>query len=473
MATIVEQLARFTRHDSEYSRLPSDVVAESKRVLIDSLGCALAAVDVKKGHQGIAHGLRLGAGNPQATIIGTGHKVSIFGAAWANAELINALDFDAVLAPGHVAPYVLPAALAVAEDRRASGRELLSAIAASHEMSFRFGTAMSLNRDVANGRVSTADVLGYSSTIFGATAAVTRLQQLDDAVTANAIAIAGSITTVNSHRAWLGHAPSATIKYLLSGWLAQSALTAASMAELGHRGDLQILDDPQYGYPKFIGTTRWEPGALTDGLGVDWRFPAEQSYKPYPQVRITHALVDAIIEIVEANDIRPEEIERIHAWGEGWVMLPTFLNRDIQDVHDAQFSMPHGLAVAAHRLVPGREWQDPDLVFSPSVSRLMDRVTIEPHPDFAVAISGHPAARPSRVEITARGETFVAERAFVKGSPSPDPSTYFTDEQLVEKFTHNAKGVITDQAAEAVVEMIGRLEQIDDVTIVIQLLTPR
>jgi 2-methylcitrate dehydratase PrpD len=441
-------------------------------VLLDSLGCALAAVDVQKGRQGIEHGRRLGAGAPEATIVGRAAKVSVFGAAFANAELINALDFDAVLAPGHVAPYVLPGALAVAEHRRAPGRELLSAVAAAHEMSFRFGRAMSLNRDVTDGKVATADVLGYASTIFGATAAVARLSGLDEERTADAIAIAGSITPVNSHRAWLEHAPSATIKYLLSGWLAQAALTAVSMAELGHRGDRQILDDARHGYPRFIGTTRWEPSALTDALGADWRFPEEQSYKPYPQVRITHALIDALTEILETGDIAPEEITAIRAWGEGWTMLPTFLNRDIRDVHDAQFSMAHGLAIAAQRRTPGREWQDPDLVFSPAVLALTDRVTVEPHPDFAAAITAHPAARPSRIEVEARGTVFVAERAFVKGSPSPDLATYFTDDELESKFRHNAAAALPAEQADAVVETLGRLDRIDDVSVLMDLLRP-
>jgi 2-methylcitrate dehydratase PrpD len=340
----------------------------------------------------------------------------------------------------------------------------------SHEMSFRFGKAMSLNRDVRDGKVATADVLGYSSTLFGATAAAARITGLDEALIANAIGIAGSITPVNSHRAWLEHAPSTTIKYLLSGHLAQTALTAVSLADLGHRGDLRILDDVDYGYPKFIGTARWEPKAITEGLGTDWQFPAEQSYKPYPQVRITHALIDALTELVQANNILPAEIERIHAWGEGWVMLPTFLNRKIDDVHDAQFSMAHGLAVGAHRLTPGKEWQDPAFVFSPSVLRLMEKVTIEPHPGFVSAISAHPAARPSRIEVTARGTTFAAERDYVKGSPSPDPRTYFTDEELVAKFRHNAKGILDPSAVDAVVDTVFGLELVNDVADLTRLL---
>ena len=43
-------------------------------------------------------------------------------------------------------------------------------------------------------------------------------------------------------------------------------------------------------------------------------------------------------------------------------------------MHDAQFSIAHGIALAAHFPPPGRAWQDPKLVFSPSVMGLMNKV---------------------------------------------------------------------------------------------------
>src|SRR5689334_17565552 len=119
--TIVRQLADFA-HDVDFASLPAPVVEECRRIVLDSLGCALAATDEPKGSIGIEYGRVMG-GSGSATIIGTPHRVSMFGAAFANGELINALDFDAVLPPGHVTPYVLPGALAVAETLQLSGKE--------------------------------------------------------------------------------------------------------------------------------------------------------------------------------------------------------------------------------------------------------------------------------------------------------------------------------------------------------------
>ena len=470
MATIVEQLAGFTKNGAQFAELPERVVKESKRILLDSFGCALAALGERGAEIGVRHGRNIGRGSPEATILGTGQKVSVLGAAFANAELINALDFDAVVPPGHVAPYVIPGALAVAEQGSASGPDLISAVAVAHEISFRIGKAMGYLRDIKDGKPATPDVIGFSVTVFGAAAAIAQVQKVDEATIANVLGIAGSISPVNSQRAWVAHAPSTTIKYLLPGQLAQTALTAASMGELGHRGDALILDDAEYGYAKFIGSKRWGKEVITSGLGEEWRFPSELIFKPYPHCRVMHALMDALIDVVESNDIQAAEIESIRAWGEAWIMEPIWENRVVEDVRDAQFSMAHGLSVAAHRVTPGKDWQTPELVFSPSVLGLMDKITVEPHPDWAAAVSAHPSARPSRIELTARGTTFVAERSYPKGSPSPDPETHFTDAELVDKFLHNADGVIEFSAATAAVDAVLNLESVGDIGSVTRLL---
>jgi len=292
---------------------------------------------------------------------------------------------------------------------------------------------------------------------------------------ADALGIAGSTTPVNAHRAWLMHAPTTTIKYnLMPGLLALTGMTAAYMAELGHRGDKLILDDAEFGYPRFIGTRRWEPSQLTTGLGSQWRYPAESFFKPYPHCRVPHALLDALIEVIQANDLKPEEIETLNAYGEQWVgQFPTFMNQNIERPYDAQFSFSHGLALAAHLVPPGKEWQDPGVVYSQSVMDLMSRVVWSSHPDWASAVSADPAARPSRIEVVARGTTFVGERSYPKGSPSPDPSSYMTNDELIAKFLHNAEGVISADDAEWVADRVMHLEDVEDVSIVMNRLRPR
>ncbi len=173
MTTIVETFANFAT-ETRFEALPAHVVEESKRVLLDSLGCALGGLSHSKGTIGVEYARLQGPGTSgaQASILGTRERVSAIAAGFANAELINALDFDALLPPGHVSPYVIPGALAFAEAVGASGKDLLCAVAIAHELSNRMGKGLDYLRDIKDGKLSSPPVHGYSSTIFGATAAI-------------------------------------------------------------------------------------------------------------------------------------------------------------------------------------------------------------------------------------------------------------------------------------------------------------
>lgn len=467
MNTLIDQLAAFAT-EASFEDLPDEVRRESQRILLDSIGCSLGAVGEPKGRMGIEHGLTIGSGAEAATIIGTPHRTSVLGAAFANGELISTLDSDPVLPPGHVTPYVLPAIMAYAENLHASGEDVIAAIAVAHEMSHRLGKASDYLREFKDGQVVAPPVYGYSSTVFGATAAVCRLLGHSSEVTAHALGIAGSIAPVNTLRSWAMHPPVSTIKYLLAGQLVQTAITAASLAGLGHRGDRQILDDAEFGWRRFIGTERWVPERINDGLGVVWGFPREQSFKPYPHCRILHALLDGLDEVVSTHGLVPEEIERIDAWGESFVELPMWLSTTITHVQDAQFSIAHGLAVGAQGITPGPGWQTPEVVFSPDVLDLMDRVTYQPHPEYSAALAADPASRRSKVEVVARGRTFTAERMHPKGSPSGDPRTRMTDDELAEKFRANAVGRLDDDAVHDLLAALSRLADVPDFATVMQ-----
>jgi 2-methylcitrate dehydratase PrpD len=469
METIIEQLAGFSA-GTRFEDLPTPVVEEVKRLVLDSIGCAFAAVEHPKGRIGIDYG-RMVAGQGNAAIIGTPHRASVLGAAIANGELINALDMDAVVPPGHVTPYVLPGALAIGETSDASGRDLIRAVAVAHEMSWRFGKAMDYLRDMKDGQLDTPKVFGFSSTVFGATAAIGMLQRQSAETLADSLSIAGYISPVQSMMAFFHHAPSTTIKYTMAAALVQAAMMAAHMGLLRHRGDVQLLDDAEHGYARFIGTKRWEPARITDGLGKRWGFIDEQIYKLYPHCRILHGPLDCLIDIVEQHDIRPEEIDSIDLLVEGFVEKPTWLTQDIQHVHDGQFSIAHGMAIGAHRLKPGRDWQDPKHVFSPSVLALMKKVRHRVHPDYEKALASHASARPSRVEVRARGQTFVAETLYPKGSPSPDPGNLVSTAELIAKFHHNAEGVVPRRTADAIVNAVMDLDRECDVAMLMTLTT--
>ena len=231
--TIVQQLADFAA-GVDTAQLPDIVVQECKRDILDSLGVALAGIDHPRGRIGVEMGRRIGGTAGDATIIGTGERTTVYGAAFANSELLNALDADSVLLPG---PYVLPGAFATAEVHQRSGKDLIAAVAVSHEISYRFGAAMAGYRDTRTASPPTPR-LSSATAAAGATASAGKLKHLSATQLANALGLAAASAPVNAQRAWFTHAPTATIKYQLAGGLTNIALTA----DMGGRAPWRSAD---------------------------------------------------------------------------------------------------------------------------------------------------------------------------------------------------------------------------------------
>jgi 2-methylcitrate dehydratase PrpD len=473
MSTLIETFANFAA-ETRFEALPPEVVEESKRLLLDSLGCALAGLSHPKGTIAVDYARLQGPGalGNQASIIGTGERVSAIGAGFANGELINALDFDALLPPGHVSPYVIPGAFAVAEAMNASGKDLLCAIAIAHELSNRMGKGLDYLRDIKNGKISPPPVHGYSSTLFGATAAIGKIKGYSKKMIADAIGIAASMSPVNYQWSWSLHLPISTVKYTVAGALVQTAMTGASLAELGHTGDIQLLDDREHGWPKMIGSSRWAPEFVTPELGAKWLFPAQTTYKTHPHCGAEHPPIQVLSELVRDNDIKPSEIEHINAWVEGHVMHEVWLNRNIQHVTHGQHSIAHALSMAAHLMPADKSWPSPEAVFNPSVLALMDKIEFDVHPEYEKLLASDAASRPTRVEVRARGKTFVGEKRWPKGMPSPDPDTYMTNDELTTKFVRNAEGVLSERNVDLAANTIWELETVGDVCELIALFRP-
>ena len=107
MGKAMERLKSFMT-EIQFDDLDEDVVHEMKRVLLDSIGCAIAGLTTEQGKIAVKLAKELG-GPKESTIIGTSDKVSSVNAAFANGKLINALEFDSLSAGGHDAPCIIAA----------------------------------------------------------------------------------------------------------------------------------------------------------------------------------------------------------------------------------------------------------------------------------------------------------------------------------------------------------------------------
>ncbi len=287
MGRITEELSDFV-HETQLDDLPENVVSDAKYVLLDSIGCAMGGLLSDMGRISIKLARRLGGG-PESSIIGTRDKVSCANAAFANGQLINALDFDAICA-GHDSPTAIAASLAVAESVQASGKKLLLAIALAHEINTRiasatglreewWGFATTIHEGPNKGKTLFGDTDGHARSTFGAAVAAGKILDLNQEQLANTIGIAGSICLPDTLGKWVEVAPGRMTKYGPAGWAAQAGVTAALLAEMGFTGDTGIFEGKR-SYWRYTGRLEWNAGRVVEKLGKEWR--QKISFKYYP-----------------------------------------------------------------------------------------------------------------------------------------------------------------------------------------------
>ena len=468
MSALMNTIVAFA-HQLRFEEMPEEVISESKRLMLDSVGCALAAHGTDKGRIAVQAAREMGAA-PEASIIGAAGRVSFSSAAFANGELISTLDYDALTSPpGHVAPYVIPALLASVEKNKASGKSLILALAAAHELSARFGSAMADVRDVPAGqKISFPAVTGYSSSIFGGTLGTAMLAGLDAQQTASALGLAGHIAPAQSMGKWVRTLPATTEKYLMAGWINQAELLAVLLAKGGYQGDASVLDG-DFGFSRFMGSGRWNPDALVDRLGVFWKFPSSTIYKPYPHCRISQTVLDCLAHLIEEHSLQPDEIDRIDAWCDPHgALLPMWSSKELASCLDAQMSVPYAVSLVAHRVKSDPGWQNDATMKNPRYVAFMDKVTVQAHPHFETTIKEEPGSRIGKVDVFARGRTFTEERKYRKGSPAT-PQTRMSDQELLAKFYDNAAVVLPADVAVKLGQMLLSLEDVQDASELSQL----
>jgi len=283
MAGIAETLGDFTEK-TRFADLPQFITHEMKRLLLDSIGCAIAGHRTERGRIAADAARQLG-GPAESAIIGTRAKAACAHAAFANGELMNALDFDALSNVGrHDVPTVIAAVLAAAERAGSSGEELITAAALALEVSGRIKSAV-LGMHAPGpeeGKMLWPAVNGYSSATLGAAAGVAKLLSLDASQTANAIGIAGYMCPPNTMRKWVETTPVRMAKYGPPGWGAQAGATAALLAGMGYLGDTDLFEG-DFGYWRYTGKNKgaWRAEKVVEGLGEKWCCH-EIIYKQYP-----------------------------------------------------------------------------------------------------------------------------------------------------------------------------------------------
>ena len=294
MPTLVEDVAIWIA-ELRYEMLPRDVVDRTKLILLDTLGCALGALDAQPLQLARQVVLQQG-GNPQATPIGVRWKTASDQVAFLDGIALRYLDLnDYSTIGGHPSINVAPA-LSVTEALGLSGKDLILGTVIGYEVQLRLREATQYGKQ---------DGWDHSTGVhYSAAAAAAKLLGLPSAQIAHALAIAGS------HACTLA----AVRKGKLSMWkgtaeamAAKTGTFAALLARAGMTGPPTIFEG-NGGYTDVV------VGAL-DGAVLRKR-PEEfllltSCVKLWPCVFVAQAPIAAALRLRRQSKVFPEKIEKI------------------------------------------------------------------------------------------------------------------------------------------------------------------
>jgi 2-methylcitrate dehydratase PrpD len=443
--------------------MPAGVLRAAKRSLLDALGVIMAASTLGEGCSVFADLTRTeaDAGVHPSTVLGFGFKAPAADAALVNGAGAHALDFEDAhdQAPVHPSAQTVPAALALAEARRASGRELLAALAIGADLTCRLGLAL------------TDDPLRYGWYVppilsaFGATAAGASLAGLSETQTLDAFSLTLGQATATAE---VIDNPESLVRSVRDAFGAHAAVLSVGLAARGLAGFRKPFEG-RAGLFALYARGGYDPRPLTHELGV--RYEGKRvSLKPWPSCRATHPFVDAALGLATDHDLDPLEIDTVTLLGCEWArMLAEPIERRAapSTAIDAKFSLPFTVASAlVHQRLDLDSFAEPARN-ERSVLGLAQRIRYRGDGDASVR---HEAVTRGTVEIRMSSGAVLSRHC---AHPYGSPQAPITEADLVAKFmdcaAHAARPVSRGRL-EVVAQQVLNLEEVNDVREVTALL---
>ena len=322
-----------------YEDIPSDVLSRAKDCIADTVAVIAFGGQLSWSKMIIAHAQATGGGGKSA-IIGEAKRVHAPAAALAHGAMTHAFELDSLTDPdsgAHPGATAFTAALAIAQERGLSGRELLTAFVAGCEVMFRIGRATK----------QTNEVRGFhapgTTGPFGGAIAGGKLLGFDKEKMTNALGIAGSLSAGLLEFAHAGNG--GMVKKLHLGRAAESGVLAASLAAHGFTGPDTVLEgDAGYLHDFCID---WDLAELTKGLGSD--FLCRQILLKRFACHITaHNAVEAMLGLKQEGKFSGDDVQSIVISGSRRMAT----NNNIAapaDILIAQYSIPFSVALSLYR----------------------------------------------------------------------------------------------------------------------------
>jgi 2-methylcitrate dehydratase PrpD len=431
-----------------FEDLPDNLVYQVKTFFLDWLGSAVAGLSQPPTQMmlSLANDMK---GAEEATIIPNNSKHLPLVAALVNGASSHVMEMDDLHRQSifHPAASILPAVFASAEKEHISGCDLILGILTGYEIGIR--TALAAGKSHYKYWHTTA-----TCGTFGAAAGAAKVLKLGTEQFVWALGSAGT----QSSGLWEFLTDGAMSKQLHPGKSSMNGLMAALLAKKGFTGSSHIFE----GEKGFLKATSadYDFGVLTDGLGETYH-TARNSLKYYASCGHTHSAIDATLKAwkgvnMDVTGIRSVTVSVYQG------ALDLLENVKAHTPYLAKFNLPFCIATALNfGHVDLDDFTDKRLI-DQKILTLMDLISLKEDPKLT---RQYPQKWPSRVEIlAANGKTYKGFCEFPKG----DPENPFSEKELIEKFNKLCGEIITKHKKDRIIELVLKLEKIDDVTNIFQ-----
>lgn len=431
-------------NQTTYDTLPEDVIAFSRRCLLDLIGVLISGSETGLSDIISKHAsTHFGSSAKTASIFLKDMKASPGGAALANGMTIDAIDAHDGFKPakGHVGCHVLPTLMAMGEaENILDGKVFLTNLVIGYEIGSR--AAIALHGSVPDYHTSGAWG-AVTSAALGA-----KLLNLDAEQTRHAIGI-GEYHGPRSQMMRVIDYP--TMLKDGSGWGAMAGISAAYLAQDGFTGAPAITVEGEdiQDYWKDLGN-RW--------------LILEQYFKAYPVCRWAQPATEAALALTNTHNIKHQDIKFIeaHTFAEGCALATS----EPKDTEQAQYSLPFPVAAS---LVFGKlgpsEISDANLR-NEHVLRLSNSMKLIENESYNEVF---PQERYAHVVIELNsGERLISQRHTARG----DPEDHLSMTEIQEKFHAFANPVIGRERSnriEEIIAQIGITTNLDDLLAALRL----
>lgn len=312
----------------------------------------------------------------------------------------------------HPATIVFPPALACAQALGSSGEELLVAAVAGYEVGIRVGEFLGRSHYKVFHTTGTAGTLAAAATVG-------RLLKLSPEQMLNAFGSAGT----QSAGLWEFLRDAADSKQLHTAHAASTGLMSAYIAQAGFTGAEHILEGKQ-GLAAGMSSDS-DPSKLVDRLGSRWAL-SETSFKYYASCRHTHPAADALLQVMLANKLAPNDIDKVETLvhqGAIDVLGPV---TDPSTVHQSKFSMGTVLALVAHYQFAGLQEFDKHF-HDDEICAFRERVTMTLDPEVDGA---YPQRWIGKVKVHLKNGQVLNGRV---DEPKGDPGNTLSRAEITDK----------------------------------------